>query len=101
VEFVNSEILNSINNENIIKFPVYDLIYTNYLLESLCKTLIKNYRVILAPCGPKPFALLSFINSLKYDSDLEVWRISPGRGLPKGDREANGNISLLEVKFYN
>lgn len=101
VEKANFDLLNSINAENVIRFPVHDLINTNYLLDSLCRGLIKYYRIILAPCGPKPFTLLSFINSLKYDTDLEVWRISPGKGMTKIDRVANGQVSLLRVSFFD
>lgn len=96
---LNKNIIDITKEENIYRFPVYDLMYTNYLLENLCRSLLKEHRVIIAPCGPKPFALLAMINSLKYDN-LEVWRISPGTNLPKKDRKATGLISILEVSFF-
>lgn len=99
VEKVNFEILKSAKAQNVFRFPVHDLLYTDYLIENLCKVLLKDYRVVIAPCGPKPFILLSLINSIKFRSDIEVWRISPGSGLPKINREPNGRISVLEAKF--
>ena len=66
VEKVNIEILSSTRSDNIIRFPVHDLIYTDYLIENLCKVLIKDFRVVIAPCGPKPFILLALINSIKF-----------------------------------
>jgi hypothetical protein len=39
------------------------------------------------------------INSLKFEDSIEVWRISPGEGLSKVDRESTRLVSFLEVKF--
>jgi hypothetical protein len=99
VEEINNDFIAETKQENIFKFPVYDLIYTNFLLENLCKVLLNNFRVIIAPCGPKPFALLAMINSLKFENTIEVWRISPGKGRSKIVREATGLISVLEIKL--
>lgn len=99
VEVLNKDIMSEISPNNIFKFPIHDLTYTNYILENLCLTLLKNYRVILAPCGPKPFAILSMINSLKHDDSIEVWRISAGSKVPKIDRKPTGLISIIELTF--
>ena len=99
IENINKDIIDSTKPENIFTFPIHDLIYTNYILESLCNALMKEYRVVIAPCGPKPFALLAMINSLKYDYSLEVWRISPGDRAPKVDRKPTGLISVVELSF--
>jgi hypothetical protein len=97
VEDVNYDILASTPNEHIFKYPLEDLVYTSFLIESLCRSLNENYRVILAPCGPKTFTLLSLINSLKLNTEIEVWRISPGKSLQKLDRAPNGQVLLLNV----
>lgn len=99
VEEVNGSIIAETKSENVFKYPVNDLIYTEYILNNLCRTLENNYRIIIAPCGPKPFALLAMITSLKLDFPVEVWRISPGSKVSKIDRVPTGLISLLEVKF--
>ena len=84
-------------SENIFRFPIHDLIYTNFLLENLCKALLNDFRIIIAPCGPKPFALLAMINALKYENYIEVWRISPGKRIPKINRKPTELVSVLEV----
>lgn len=99
IEFLNKDFINEIKTENVFRFPIYDLIYTNYLLDNLCNVLMKNFRVIIAPCGPKPFALLAMLNSLMHDNLIEVWRISPGDSLSICDRVPTGLISTLEVNF--
>jgi len=99
IEHLNQDILEKTNANHIYTFPIYDMLYTNFLLENLCHTLSAEFRVIIAPCGPKPFALLSMINSLKSRSDIEVWRISPGHKIDKVDRKPTGLISVVELKF--
>jgi hypothetical protein len=101
VERVNYEILSNTNVDDVVRFPIHDLGYTNYLLENLCQVLLKKYRVVIAPCGPKVFTLLSMINSIKYESEIEVWRISPGSALPKINREATGLVSVITASFSN
>ena len=99
VEVVNSEILSATKPERIIKFPMHDMSHTNYLLENICKVLSNDFRVIIAPCGPKTFTLLALITSIRFDLGIEVWRISPGKGLPIIEREASGEMTFLEVTF--
>ena len=92
-------ILTQIPSKNIFEFPINDLLFSNYILENLCKELIKSSRVIIAPCGPKPFGVLAMLLSLKYDNMIEVWRITPGLKLPITNRIPTGLISTLELKF--
>jgi hypothetical protein len=99
IEDLNKDIIDTTKEDDIFTFPVYDLMYTNHLLDSLCRSLLRKYRVVIAPCGPKPFALLAMINSLKYDNLIEVWRISPGKNLFKRDRKPTGLVSILEISF--
>lgn len=98
IEDLNCEILKETSPNNIFKFPIHDLIYTNYILRSLCLTLLKDFRVVIAPCGPKPFALLAMINALSIDDSIEVWRISPGHKIGKVDRKPTGLISIIEIE---
>lgn len=97
VEKINEDLLLNTNPEHIFKYPIEDLVFTDQMLENLCRALNEKYRVIIAPCGPKPFTLLSMINSIKLNNDIEVWRISPGSSLQKIDREPSGIVSFLKV----
>jgi hypothetical protein len=99
VETLNQELIKEIKPENVFKFPIHDLVYAQHILESLSKVLVQDYRVIIAPCGPKPFTLISLINSLKFDTNIEVWRISPGEGIERSEREANGDVLVFKVTF--
>tara|TARA_B100001146_G_scaffold225178_2_gene247312 strand:+ start:31819 stop:32745 length:927 start_codon:yes stop_codon:yes gene_type:complete len=85
--------------ENIFEYPIKNLRYSYYMLKNLCDELIKNTRIIIAPCGPKPFAVLAMLLSLQYDDDIEVWRISPGNKLNAINRVATGLVSTIEIEF--
>jgi len=99
IEENSCEILSETQKENIFQYPIHDLVYTFNLLDNLCNVLLNDFRVIIAPCGPKPFSLLSMIVSLKSNNLIEVWRISPGHKLIKVNREPSDLISVLEVTF--
>jgi hypothetical protein len=98
VEKNNEEMLRIVSEENIFKYSIDKLEHLNYILNSLCKKLCEKYRIVIAPCGPKPFTLIALINSILL-SDLDVWRISPGiQGIPI-DRTASGEVYILKLPF--
>lgn len=99
VEELNQEIINELNKNHVFKFPVHDLLFTYHLIESLCRSLMKYYRIVIASCGPKPFSLVSMIASLNYSDSIEAWRISAGLKTNKVDRTPTGLVSLVELKF--
>ncbi len=99
IDEVNKYIIQETPDNNFIKYPIHDLIYSHFLIENLSASLANDYRVVIAPCGPKPFALLSMIVALNNELPIEVWRISPGYKIPKVDRKSTGLISTLELSF--
>lgn len=96
----NAEIISIIKKQNIYTYPMTDLSYTFSMLASLCLDIKRDYRVILAPCGPKPFTLISLILSLSLE-DIDVWRISSGKEADSIDKKAEGEISVLKLQFVS
>ncbi len=94
----NSEIMHKTKNPNKYEYPINDMNYTNRLLTSLCNELFNDYRIIIAPCGPKPFTLLSLIIALRYEN-VDAWRISSGKESFSIDKEAEGEIIVYKVSF--
>lgn len=97
----NSELIQIVSKKNsndIFEYPVFDQEYTCFELEQLCQTLSKNFRVIIAPCGPKFFTLCSLIVS-KKNPEIDVWRISQGEQRIPVNREATGEISGLKLEL--
>ncbi|MBA4409708.1 MAG: hypothetical protein C0397_09840 [Odoribacter sp.] len=92
----NNDLILSIPESNCIQYNLNDLLYTKSILYDLCLKLKDDYRIIIAPCGPKPFTLLSFLvaSSLKM---IDIWRIS---GIDQhSERKASGNLLSLEVTY--
>jgi hypothetical protein len=98
VEHINKELLDAVKRENVFKYPIRDMLYTESVLINLCKDLKDRFRIILAPCGPKPFTLISLITSLRL-SEIDVWRISAGTHDIPIDKEHDGVCLIFNVHF--
>lgn len=98
VEANNHDLLTQVSDENIFTYSITDQQNAFYNLTDLCNDLRGRYRVILAPCGPKPFTLLCLLASVLID-DLDVWRISAGKKEKPTDRQADGRTTVLKVSF--
>jgi hypothetical protein len=98
VEKNNHELLAKTPNENIYLYPLADLEYTYQLLVDLCRAIKAEYRIVLAPCGPKTFTLLSLLTSIALD-DVDVWRISAGDYENPSDKIPDGRVLLLKASF--
>lgn len=94
----NALLLARLGEDRVFKYPMADLRTTSALLSSLCYGLAKDYRVILAPLGPKPFALLCFLLAAG-EQEFDVWRVSPGEHGHASDRPPSGVITTVRVIF--
>jgi hypothetical protein len=95
----NSEVLKSVKDENIYPYIVNELMFTKTILDDLCKELQNGFRIVIAPCGPKPFTFLSFIVA-SIHKNIDVWRISASDENDKiVDKPANGTIITAVVDF--
>jgi len=94
----NEELLRIVSEDNIFRYSLNKMEHLHYVLNSLCEKLTEKFRIVIAPCGPKPFSLIALLNSILL-KDLDVWRISPGtKGFPQ-NRTANGNIIVIKTVF--
>jgi hypothetical protein len=98
VENTNYALINSIPRENVYKYPINNMEFLERTLHGLCKSLISRSRVIIAPCGPKPFTLISLLVSLRLPG-VDVWRISAGSNASKLSRQETGSIAIYHVTF--
>jgi hypothetical protein len=94
----NKALLNTTKEENVFYYPLTNMKYTETLLYSLCNDLLDKYRIILAPCGPKPFTLICLLTSLRFN-DVDVWRISAGESEAPIDKNPNGDFNIFHVTF--
>lgn len=94
----NEQLIKQVSDENIYTYSIKQIERTYYLLVDVCKDLKDRYRVILAPCGPKPFTLACLLASFILD-ELDVWRISAGEQEKPTDKVATGEFVVLAVHF--
>lgn len=94
----NKKLLDNSIPDNIFKYPINDLNYTETMLIDLCNSLSNNHKIILAPCGPKIFTLICLIVSMKL-KDIDVWRISPGSFAHPFDKKPNGDLLIYNIVF--
>jgi hypothetical protein len=95
----NKLFLDKIGEKNIIRYPANNPEEINSKLTSLCLEMRLSSRVIIVPQGPKTFALMSLLLSLRYP-DIKLWDITlktkhydPEEGM------ASGEPVILKVIF--
>jgi len=98
VKTMNNELIEMTPIQNIIQFNLNDILLTKNILYELCLNLMKNFRVIIAPCGPKPFTILSLLVASELDS-IDVWRISGQDIGEHSNKKASGDIISFMVCY--
>lgn len=81
-----------------IPYNIGNMVGTFSELWDVCKSLSEDYRVVIIPCGPKPFTLISFL--LKYIlHDIDVWKVGPLHDVRMEDNSPTGKVIQLEIKY--
>lgn len=99
VETSNKDLLEKLK-DNILTFPVDNLLIIEKILTSLYFSLNDEYSIIIAPLGPKPFTFISMLMSLKYD-DIDVWRVHSASDFNRYSRKAlkTEDLIICEVDY--
>ncbi|BAO55009.1 hypothetical protein [Nonlabens marinus] len=97
IEENNRELID--HNSNVITFPLDDLIVIERELVSLYHFLRKDYSIIIAPLGPKPFTFMAMLLSIKY-TDIDIWRVGSGSDINEYERKPVSNSSFI-VSYVN
>lgn len=100
VETCNSELLEIIPDDNVFKYQLQNMSYLHIVLNFLCKKLEERFKIVIAPCGPKPFTLIALFNS-QLLNETSVWRISAGEKALPVNRDANGDILITKIQYVN
>lgn len=76
VEEANKPLLEIINNDRVIFYPVMSPYQTYWQMYSLIHTIKHVARVILVPMGPKIFCSLCLVFQKAFGEEISVWRAS-------------------------
>jgi hypothetical protein len=94
----NRALLKRLPVDQVIRYDIADLQTTVSQLTSLTIGLNKDYRVILAPLGPKPFTLACLLVASRFPL-MDVWRVSSGAGGHAYDRPPDGRVFMCKATF--
>ena len=94
----NLELLEQLNENNIIPYPLEDQKVIDNLLSSLILKLRLTHKVILVPLGPKPFTLACLLLSAKYP-DVEIWNLNTTKNKKLYEREPFGEPLIYQATF--
>lgn len=100
VKAANNNIMDQVKKENIFEYSLLYLDNTESLLYSVCKSLKNDYRLVLAPTGPKPFTLLCLLTSIRL-KNIDVWRISAGKISQPTRKEPDGTWNCYRATFVS
>jgi hypothetical protein len=100
IEVANATLLEQVSLERRVTYDPLNPFDTFVRLESFCYGLIaSNFRPVIMPFGPKTFSLVSMLVALHWPKEIAVWRISGEHSELPVDRQADGAISGLRVRF--
>jgi hypothetical protein len=94
----NKALLKAINETNQLKYPLYDLNFINNSLTDICLNSRIENQLILAPTGPKPFALICYILAARYP-DIKIWETKAPDECAQFDQSAHGELLLYKLEF--
>ncbi|SEH29921.1 MULTISPECIES: hypothetical protein [Chryseobacterium] len=100
IEENNKTIISERKNQ-ITTYAFGDLLNLERSLNGLYQTLKKDYSIIIAPLGPKPFALVSMIMAAKYP-EIDIWRVGSGYDINEYDREPlDNNFYIINDLYFS
>lgn len=83
-------------SSNIFEYSLDNIDYTHKVLSDLCQELSGQYRVVIAPCGPKPFTLISLLVALRLDN-VDVWRVHNVDKVVKKEASEKNIVTMIEM----
>lgn len=96
----NFDLIKQTPSKCIIPYNINDILLMKTILYDLCIVLKNNFRIIIAPCGPKPFTLISFFVASELES-IDVWRISTEDIDVHANRVPTGEIISCEICYVS
>lgn len=97
----NANLIKLIEDQHIIRYNIRDVSYLLSTLDSLINYLIyTNYRIVIAPTGPKQFTLISLIVNL-FHEEVTTYRLSHGNRSTPIDKipDTSKDFILTQVNF--
>ena len=94
----NKDLINEVGEDCLFTYPFTDGAATFRFLESVCKGLTHEWRVVLCSLGPKNFGLCSFLVASLL-RDVSIWRVSADLHEVPFDHKPIGTPTILQTTW--
>ena len=98
VEKANQGLLDIINPDRVVRYPVMSPYQTFWQMRSLVLSLRDVARTVLVPMGPKVFCSLCLVCQRIFGDEVSVWRASGHTLDTARDAKASGEITGYTIK---
>jgi hypothetical protein len=95
---VNRSLIQEVGEDRVFTYPIGDCAVTFRFLDSICKGLTHDWRVVLCSLGPKVFGLSCFLVA-SFTRDISIWRVSADSHELPFDHKPFGSPILLETEW--
>jgi len=85
-------------SDSIFVFPLNDIASTKTILENLCNRLSSDFRVVITPCGPKPFTLITFLLAIE-NLNIDTWRVSGSANPNQPECYPTGDFIVTKLRI--
>jgi hypothetical protein len=97
---VHESLLDSFDEDDLYSYDVRSLEMTYSMLESLCFSSGRDYRLLMAPSGPKIFSLACFlVAARRVDDRPAVWRVGNANAMVPMEVVEAGDVSSAVVSL--
>lgn len=96
----NQELIHNLEARNLINYPLTDANAINEIITAKCVELRLFYNIVIAPLGPKVFALNAYLLSNRYP-DIFVWDTGFEQPVPNLKNLPSGKMIIQKVTFVN
>jgi len=99
IETRNRGLFDEIPPANIIRYSLFDAFSLFCSVEALIGLAKNKCRLVVVPLGPKIFALVGCLATLRHHPAVGFWRVSNGENLTPVERRASGRLVTIRALF--
>lgn len=99
IEAKNHGLFDEIPPANMVRYSLFDPFSLFCSVEALVGLAKQKSRLVVVPLGPKLFALVGCLATLRHHPAVGFWRVSNGENVNPVERRASGKILVLQTLF--
>ena len=92
----NRDLIDMVGRDHLFSYPLGDCVTTYKIVESACRGLLRDWRLVICSLGPKLFGLVSFLLATYYE-EISIWRVSACAKHQPFDHKPGGAPIVFEI----